>query len=487
MKKIIRLLSAVMLIALLGLMAPCALADGAAQMVITLGDGSQQVIDVQQLTTSLGETVYWLDMSALDDDQLAALESAQLLLADEAGEVYAQLPLGDAAVESDGLVELPDPMDEQYSYTLMLAPMPMPEFPQDAEGMLAEYGYFDMAEEYVEEYAEEYIEEPVVEEYVEEYIEEPVVEEYVEEYIEEPVVEEYIEEPVVEEYVEEYIEEPVIEEYIEEPIAGIYDVEPIIEEYEEAYTEEPVIEEYVEEPVIEEYIEEPVIEYAEEQGDHYTGERVDETVEIIRPEYVVPNQEMTNLRSEPVVAEDTVMAQLGTADVLGVHGYEQDGEGRIWWMAEDYRTGMVGYIMADVVTEIDEETMFAMTEAIDRAEAESEQETEPEIIEPEIIEPEIIEPEIIEPEIVEPEIVEPEIIEPEIIEPEIIEPAEIIRPEFVTPNQEMTNLRSEPIVAENTVMGQVGVSDVLGVHEYVIDAENRVWWMAEDYRTGMVG
>ena len=65
------------------------------------------------------------------------------------------------------------------------------------------------------------------------------------------------------------------------------------------------------------------------------------------PTYVTPLKDMTNLRSEPSTAsDDSVLAQLGMADVLSVYGYTHGKDGRLWWEAEDYRSGVVGYIQS---------------------------------------------------------------------------------------------------------------------------------------------
>ena len=67
MKKISRRLLGCLLGAALALASPCALAGQAttAQIELVLEDGSQQTLSVQLATAFTGETVYWLDMSAV--------------------------------------------------------------------------------------------------------------------------------------------------------------------------------------------------------------------------------------------------------------------------------------------------------------------------------------------------------------------------------------------------------------------------------------
>ena len=59
MKKITRRLLAVLLCAMLAFPCAGALADVTAQMIVTLADGTEQMLPVEQVATSLGETVYF--------------------------------------------------------------------------------------------------------------------------------------------------------------------------------------------------------------------------------------------------------------------------------------------------------------------------------------------------------------------------------------------------------------------------------------------
>ena len=240
MKKITRRLLAVMLCAMLALVSPCATAQGTvtAQMVVALADGSQQMLPVEQVTTSLGETVYWLDLSMMSEEEIAALEFGQLVLIDEAGDVLLQLSLegNEAIMEGEALLMLEDPSDPAYTHTLMLAPMPMPQAAEEAEAVLAEYGYFDA------DFGETYIEEEYIEEYTEEYVEE-YVEEYTEEYIGENVHDGVIEnegedvhDGVIEDYGED-VHDGVIEDYGEDTHDGVI-IDRETEEYVDEYTED---------------------------------------------------------------------------------------------------------------------------------------------------------------------------------------------------------------------------------------------------------
>ena len=87
MKKFTRRFSAVVLSAALALASPCALANeySAAQVMITAQDGSQQALHVQMAVTSSGDTVYWMDISQMTDEQIMALEMGLLVVTDESG------------------------------------------------------------------------------------------------------------------------------------------------------------------------------------------------------------------------------------------------------------------------------------------------------------------------------------------------------------------------------------------------------------------
>ncbi|MDY3832166.1 MAG: hypothetical protein SOZ79_06765, partial [Candidatus Ventricola sp.] len=285
MRKITRRLTAAVLSACLALAPFGAFAESpqgiTAQVVLPMQDGAQMALPVQTVVTSAGETVYWLDMSMLDEAQIEALSMGELILTNEAGELLGQFFFDgtEAAAEADGLVELYDAIDPGMSVPLMMAPMAMPESLEETEAVLAEYGFVS-GEEYPE--------------YVEEY---PEVVEETPEYVEETP--EYVEETP--EYVEEY------PEYVEESTQD--------------------------------------------------SEEIPQQVE--QPAYVTPLQDNTNLRSEPLVMDGNVVAQVNAGDVLVVFGYAVDGEGRVWWQAVDLRSGVTGCIMADVTEAVDESVYAA--------------------------------------------------------------------------------------------------------------------------------
>ncbi|MGN0772303.1 MAG: hypothetical protein ACI4MP_00740, partial [Candidatus Ventricola sp.] len=169
MRKITRRLTAAVLSACLALAPLGAFAQApqgiVAQVVLPMQDGTQTTLPVQAMVTSAGETVYWLDVSALDEAQIEALSMGELILTDEAGELLGQFFLdGTEAAEADGLIELYDAFGSGMSVPLMMAPMAMPESSEEAEAVLAEYGFVSGGD-YADEYPE-YVEE--VPEYVEE-------------------------------------------------------------------------------------------------------------------------------------------------------------------------------------------------------------------------------------------------------------------------------------------------------------------------------
>ena len=187
MRKITRRLTAAVLSACLALAPLGAFAESpqgiAAQVVLPMQDGAQMALPVQTVVTSAGETVYWLDMSMLDEAQIEALSMGELILTNEAGELLGQFFFDgtEAAAEADGLVELYDAIDPGMSVPLMMAPMAMPESLEETEAVLAEYGFVSGEEypEYVEETPEVVEETPEYVEETPEYVEETP--EYVEE------------------------------------------------------------------------------------------------------------------------------------------------------------------------------------------------------------------------------------------------------------------------------------------------------------------
>ena len=159
--------------------------------------------------------------------------------------------------------------------------------------------------------------------------------------------------------------------YIGEELYAEYDVEEDDEEYEEyqAHEEEEAGDDeggelYIEEGYIEEdpdaYDEtgEEYIEYVEDDGDDATGE-------VAPPQYIAAYGEGVALRSDMTYAEDGVLALVGTADLLTVYDYATDESGAIWWLAQDYRTGLEGYIASSDVFEVEEEQAEASFARID--------------------------------------------------------------------------------------------------------------------------
>ena len=104
MKKIIRRLTAFALCAILAAAMPLASAQElftpegvllTVQIAVTLPNGTLSFLPVTPVTSTMGDTVYWVDESMLSDDEIALLATAQLQLTSETGELYAELPLSD--------------------------------------------------------------------------------------------------------------------------------------------------------------------------------------------------------------------------------------------------------------------------------------------------------------------------------------------------------------------------------------------------------
>ena len=95
-----------------------------AQVELPMNDGASMLLPVQTVTTSTGDTVYWLDMSALSEEQIQALAMAQMMLYDQTGEVLGQYLFGDL---EDGVIELFDAIDPEITVPMMLAPIALPE------------------------------------------------------------------------------------------------------------------------------------------------------------------------------------------------------------------------------------------------------------------------------------------------------------------------------------------------------------------------
>ena len=90
--------------------------------------------------------------------------------------------------------------------------------------------------------------------------------------------------------------------------------------------------------------------------------------------------------------------------------------------------------------------------------------TEPEVTEPEETEPEETEPEVTEPEVTEPEETEPEVTEPEVTEPEVTEP-EVTEPEATE--------SSKPTPSENVVFSVI-TSNETTHYEYASDMDDAI-------------
>ena len=138
MRKITRRLTAAVLSACLAISPMAAFAEQPltmpmAQVEIPTGDGAYMVLPVQSVITSTGETVFWLDVSTLTQEQMAALSSWQVLLSDETGAVLSTYFFGDET-DAEGLVEIHDAFDPEVTAALMLAPMAMPEKKRCQEG-----------------------------------------------------------------------------------------------------------------------------------------------------------------------------------------------------------------------------------------------------------------------------------------------------------------------------------------------------------------
>ena len=97
MKSIIRRIAAVLLCAMLALaVLPAAAQDLsalAAQVVGTLEDGSPFYAGAEPVVTTLGDTVFWVDMSVYAPEEVAALMNGRLVLTDEMGATLAEIPL----------------------------------------------------------------------------------------------------------------------------------------------------------------------------------------------------------------------------------------------------------------------------------------------------------------------------------------------------------------------------------------------------------
>ena len=145
MKKAVRRVLAVLLCAMLALCAlPVCAQEGDAlfvQVALTLGDGTQVLIPAQTVTTTLGDTVYWVDETALESEMLEALASGVLVVTDEAGSVR-EIPLSADAAAPDMLWQVVDPEDPSLALDVVFgASMPVPQSPEEADNALWMYGF----------------------------------------------------------------------------------------------------------------------------------------------------------------------------------------------------------------------------------------------------------------------------------------------------------------------------------------------------------
>ena len=393
MKKITRALAAVLLCALLMLCAPFAAAmEGVtgAQVQIWLADGSTQALPVQIVTTSLGDVVYWVDQTVLTEEQRAALTGGVLQLVNENGEIVWQQPLameGQTELVSDMPMQVANPENPEDACTVMLGDwIAAPATAEEADMVLAQFG-FATPEPYVPEETPEPTEEPTPEP-----TEEPTPEptpEPTEEPTPEPTPEPTSEpepEPVVPDHVPLYVTADgtaevyegaswssavtlevndsdvlAVEGYMADAdnaiwwavrdyrtgLTGYIRSDLVIELDNDTAAramaaidgeKNPTVPEETESPAIPEETESPVV-----------PEETEAPV-ITPPQFVVPNQDLTNLRSAPYMSEATEFVKVNAGDLLIVDGYEVAADGEIWWHVTDYRTQGTGYVISGVVS-----------------------------------------------------------------------------------------------------------------------------------------
>ena len=357
MKRITRRLTAAVLSACLALSPVGAFAQqNAAQLELPLGDGSSMQLSVQTVITSSGETVYWLDMSQLSDEQLEALYDAQLLIYNEAGEMLGQYLFSDL---DEGVIDLYNAFDPEVTVPMMIAPSAMPESAQEAESILAEYGY---AGGYDEEAARLEAERLAAEEAARLEAERLAAEEA--DRLE-------AERLAAEETARLEAERLAAEE------AARLEAERLAAEEAARLEAERLAAEEAARLEAERLAAEEASRLESEQNNAQPD--FEEIIQnIVVPGYVLPNQDTTNLRAEPLKNADNVLTQVNTNDVLVVSGHAVDGEGNVWWQATDYRTGVFGFIMADVTSQLDEQAFITASQAIDAEKAAAIQKAEEE-------------------------------------------------------------------------------------------------------------
>ena len=368
MKKITRRLAAALLCALLVLCAPFAAAlTGAAgaQVQIWLADGTGQTLPVQIVTTSLGDVVYWLDQTQLTDEQRAALPGGTLVLTDAEGNVIWQQPLvteGQSELVSDIPMQVGSPENPQDACTVMLGDwIAAPMSPEEADEALYPFG-FETPQPYIPEETPTPTPEPT----------DTPTPEPTDTPTPEPTdtpTPEPTDTPTPEptdtptpEPTDTPTPEPTdtpTPEPTDTPTPEPTDTptpEPTDTPTPEV-TEPPVIPEETEVPVIPEETEVP---------------------EVDVPQFVVPNQDLTNLRSAPYMSEATEFVKVNASDLLIVEDYERTEDGAIWWVATDYRTQETGYVISSVVSEVDAAEAAMRIAAIDEERQQPEETEAPE-------------------------------------------------------------------------------------------------------------
>ena len=152
MKKIIRRLTAFALCAILVMAMPLASAQElftpegvllTVQIAVTLPNGTLSFLPVTPVTSTMGDTVYWVDESTLSDDEIALLATAQLQLTSETGELYAELPLSDVGFAGaiDERLDVVSDMIPGGSLTILPAESAAPMDGEEADAVLSQYGF----------------------------------------------------------------------------------------------------------------------------------------------------------------------------------------------------------------------------------------------------------------------------------------------------------------------------------------------------------
>ncbi len=435
-----------------------------AQVVITMEDGSQQLIPVQTVQLSTGEMVYWLDMSLLTPEQFLRFSSGQLTVTDPNGMMSGAYSLSgtETVLAGEGLAQVFDPADPTLSAEIVIAPLSVPEDPLDAEGLIMSYALdaqIDLAATQDEQAAAEAAAQAAAEQAAAEAAAQAAAEQAAAEAAAQAAAEQAAAEAAAQAAAEQAA--------VNAPMADM--------------------------------------DLDDEDGQQENAFSV--------PAYVAPMQDKTNLRSETSTANDNVIVQVGVSDVLAVYGYSQDMEGNLWWQVQDYRTNTAGYIMASYVTEVAPDAVPAIIESIN-AEMTAAQQPSGDAVPDETVTDEIVTGETGDDETgyeetgYEEGTTDGEENGNASGEPdagEIAPPAgavsegmnsddaagqqmgEIVVPAYVMPMQDATNLRSEPMIADNNVIAQLGVGDLLAVYGYAQDMEGNLWWQAQDYRTGYAG